>query len=292
MAGLISLGLSLLAGCDTSHEADTFAAGDSRLSIVIQIEAIAGTRRAYTDNTAMRQPMQTVEPLAISSLQIAVTGPELPFPVVAIVTQIMGPEVIVELVVPQGPERHIKVDVFNDFTAMIYHGVTSVDLFLPVHDVALSLVPVLSVNPILEVQVDATSGGTFNTDSEAAGLEDLAVNIPPGAFASDTLLTMGTRNHPNLLPPLPTGATPIGAVLGFESGGVSLLEPLWLTLPYDPTQLVQLGVRENALQFYSLANGAPLWTAAAPISIDPNTATLTVPLHALGSAVIGVMDPP
>ncbi len=285
LLGLLSLAVSLQTGCDRSHERE--ALGQSRLRLVIET-ATTGRMRQSQTMRADPEPRQILDPLDITSLQIEVVGPNLSSPVVAMVSEGIGPQVAVDLIVPQGPDRQITVEVLNGFTAVIYRGATVVDLFLPVHDVALMLAPEPSVNPVLEAQVTAALGGILTVNSAPAGLMDLTLNVPPAAFTSDTLLTVGTRNHPALLPPLPAGVAPMGPVLGFESGGASLLAPLLLTLPYDPIQLAALGAMETALSFYSFANGAAIWTEVNPVSVDPNTAMLTAPLSAFGSGVIGV----
>ncbi len=288
----LSLSLGLLAGCDdgrTSNHMD--GAGHSRLSLMIQTTAIQESRQFFSSHTARRETRQVIDPLGISSLRVEVTGPELAIPVIATVFEVMEPQVLIELEVPQGPARHIRVEVFNEFTAMIFRGVTIIDLVEPVHDVELMLEPIPSVNPILVAPIDAGLGDEFRVESAAAGLAELTITIPPGALDANTVLTMGTRNHPYLLPRLPNGVVPMGPVLDFESSEGTLLSPFWLTLPYDPVGLNQLGATASDLRLFHRVDGEPGWREVIASVVHPDLTLLSAPLDTFGSVRLGFRAP-
>lgn len=292
--GCLGLGLSLLVGCDSTHEE---ADGISRVRFVIDTEALSRVGQTRTAAQARGQmppppPPPPVPPLAISRIFIEVLLPEDPMPVTATVHDVMGPEVSVDLEVPQGMGRQIRVEVFNPFDAVIFAGGTVADLFLPVHDIELILQPIFSVNVALETQVSAAAGAELTVVSEEAGLLDLILSIPPETLAGDAAIIVGTRNHPGLLPPIPPDVIPMGPVLAFESNGVALLGPITLTLPYDEFGLSSLGLGTEALRFYHLDMGMSSWSEASIVNVDPNMVTITVDLPGFGSGVLGAFNPP
>lgn len=217
--------------------------------------------------------------------------PEDQMSITATIHNVMGPEVSVDLEVPQGMERQIAVEVFNPFDAMIFAGETMADLFLPEHDIEVNLQPIFSVNVALETQVIAATGAALTVMSQALGLLDLIIDIPPGALAEDAVMIAGTRNHPGLLPPIPQDVIPMGPVLAFESNGVALLTPITLTLPYDEFGLSNLGLGPEALRFYHLDMGLSSWSEVSIIDVDPNAVTITVEFPMFGSGVLGAFDP-
>ncbi|ETX06959.1 MAG: hypothetical protein ETSY2_14000 [Candidatus Entotheonella gemina] len=266
--GCFGLGGLLLAGCDHSREAD------SRVRMVIDT-----------------QTRQLMDPRIISTLRVEVLVPEDGVSIIEELFDVTEPEVLVEIEVPQGTSRHIRVDAVNPFAAVIFSGATVVDLFLPVHNVELFLSPIFSVNVALETQVSADDGALLTVASQDLGLLDLIVDIPPGALDRDGVVVIGTRNHPPLLPPLPPGGVPMGLALGFESDGAMLTQPIMLTLPYDEFKLSMQGLGPEALRFYHLDMGMSAWSEVTILNIDPDMVTITVALPAFGSGVLGIYMP-
>jgi len=139
----LGVGLLLLAGCDTSRDADNQV---SRVRIVLDTQAFTHSGHASAAPQALANTRQVVDPLSISRIRVGVLVPEDNAPIIVEVVDVTGPDVLVDLEVPQGPGRHIRVDAFNPFEAVIFSGETVVDLFLPVHDIELFLSPVFSAN--------------------------------------------------------------------------------------------------------------------------------------------------
>ncbi len=289
--GCLGFGLLLLAGCDGDEQV---ADGTSRVRFVIDTEALrreGQTRMAQARGQIAPPMMPSLSLLEISRIFVEVFLPEGPMPVTATIHDVMGPEVHVDLVVPQGMGRHIRVDLFNPVDAVIFAGEKVVDLLLPVHDIELELEPIFSVNVALETQVNAAAGAEFLFLSEETGLLDLIVTVPPEALERDAVLIVGTRNHPGLLPPIPQDVIPMGPVLAFESDGAILREPITLTLPYDEFGLSSLSLGSEALRFYHLDTGMSSWSEATVVAVDPEMVTITVALPAFGSAVLAAFSP-
>lgn len=286
--GCLGMGLLLLVGCDTSDETDNPV---SHVRIVMDTQALPRSGYEYPISQALVQSRQIMDALSISRILVEVWVPEDNTPIIAEVVDVTGTEVLIDLVVPQGTDRRIRVDTFNPFTAVIFSGETVVDLFLPVHDVELFLAPIFSANVALEAQVSADAGALLTVASESLGLLDLIVDIPPGALDRNGLVRIGTRNHPSLLPSLPSKIIPLGPILAFESDGTSLTQPIALTMPYDAIELSNLNLGLDALRFYYLDLEREAWSAATIVHIDPAMATLTVTIPAFGSGIAAVYRP-
>ncbi len=209
-------------------------------------------------------------------------------PIIEEITDVTEPEVIVEIEVPQGDDRMIRVEAFNPFEAVIYGGETIVDLYLPIHDVELFLSPIVSVNVVSEEEIRAEDGGQFTVEAEDLGLAEFHVDIPPDALDQDGVVVIGTRNHPILLPRLPPGVMPMGTVVVFESDDAMLMKPIFLTLPYDAFALSNLNLGPEALRFYHLDVESAAWIEVLIKNVDPESAVLTVALPKFGSVVLAL----
>ncbi len=228
------------------------------------------------------------DPLRLSRILIEVIVPEDVEPIIEEIDDVTDPDVIIEIEVPQGTDRIIRVEVLNPFEAVIFSGETVVDLFLPVHDVELFLDPIFSVNVALEADISAEEGEELTVEEEDLGLVEFNVDISPEALDRDGVVVIGTRNHPLALPPLPPGIMPMGPVLAFESDGAMLIRPIILTLPYDEFGLASLNLEPEALRFYHLDMGRTAWAEANIIELDPEEVMLMVALPDFGSGVLAV----
>ncbi len=295
--GLVSLILSLLVGCGGS-ESEGNATTDRVSQVVLNLRPpeTFGLNRFSQDaaSAASRQ----ITPIA--SLQIDVHVPGLAAPITAQVANLQNNVVAVELSVPQGPGRRIDVRAFNNVNSIIYAGTTLVDLMNPVQDVSIDLEPVLSLNPLIQADINAATGAQLTIGTNTGGLSGLTVTIPPGAFGQDTTFTLGTRNNAGFLPQLPPQVISVGPVLGFDAMGEPLIEPASITIPYRTTNVGprQLELSEQELggstfQFFVLTPGSMGWQPSGDAVIDTMAETITVPLATFGSGVIGrVMNTP
>lgn len=285
LLGCLGMGLSLLAGCDTDRDADSRV---SRVRVVLDTRDFTRRGPWYPAAQAALQTRQLIDPLSISLILVEVIVPEDLEPIIEEIDDVAGPEVIVDIEVPQGTDRRIRVDAFNPFEAVIFSGEVVVDLFLPIHDVELFLLPIFSVNVALETEIEADDGDELTVEAEDLGLAEFSVDIPPEALDQDGVVVIGTRNHPFLLPPLPSEVVPMGPVLAFESDGAMLTQPIKLTLPYDAFELSNLNLEPDALRFYYLDMGRTAWSEVAIVDLDPEMAYLTVAFPEFGSGVLGV----
>ncbi len=296
--GLVSLIMSLLMGCGGSDGGRELATSRASYIMLNIRPPEVGDQPRFT----RLAPLATERQIPIiERLVVDVSAPDLPEPVVAVVTSFQAGIAVVELSVPQGTGRRIDVRAFNDANVIIYSGTTNVDLIETIHEVDLELEPILSLNLLIQADVNAAAGATLVANENAGELSGLIVTIPPGAFEQDTVFALGTRNHVGFLPPLPPSVMPVGPVIGFESEGVPLVEPASITIPYDTTnvgtrqlQLSDQALGDSVFRFFVLPPGGGMdWQEAGNAIIDFAAETITVPLTALGSGVIGrIMNTP
>ncbi|PON14041.1 hypothetical protein C2W62_31190 [Candidatus Entotheonella serta] len=283
--GCLGVSLLLLSGCDTGREADSRL---SRVQVVLDTRAFTRRTPWSLDAQAASQTRQLVNPFSLNYILIEVIVPEDVEPIIEEITDVTEPEVIVEIEVPQGDDRMIRVEAFNPFEAVIYGGETIVDLYLPIHDVELFLSPIVSVNVVSEEEIRAEDGGQFTVEAEDLGLAEFHVDIPPDALDQDGGVVIGTRNYPMFLPRLPPGVMPMGTVVVFESDDAMLMQPIFLTLPYDAFALSNLNLGPEALRFYHLDVESSAWIEVLIENVDPESAVLTVALPKFGSVVLAL----
>ncbi len=186
------------------------------------------------------------------------------------------------------------------FNVVIYEGTTLVDLTTTIQNVTIELISLLSLNPLIQADVNAATGAHLTVDGNAGTLSGLTVAIPPGAFERDTTFTLGTLNNAGFLPPLPPDVIPVSPVLGFEAMGVRLVEPASIAFPYRivsvGTQQLELSEPElngSTFHFCILTPGSTQWQFSGNATIDTNAETITAPFMAFGSGVMcRVMNTP
>jgi hypothetical protein len=89
-----------------------------------------------------------------------------------------------------------------------------------------------TAGPVLATEeVDAVNGGTVEVDNTSAGIvdneDDVIIEIPPGALAADTKITISELMNP---PSLPPGG--FGVFYEFGPSGVEFSQPVTMTIPH------------------------------------------------------------
>ena len=302
--GLVSLVLALLVSCSgTNGDGHSDADGFSQIVLNIRPPETRALEFLSVENgvTISRQLD------AIARLQIDVLIPETQDRITAHINIPQSDVVVVELQIPQGMNRRIDVRAFNQVDSLLYEGTTQVDLMSDTQDVGIELRAVLSLNTLVQADIDAAVGAVLTANDPSGELSGLMVTIPPDAFDQNTVFTLGTRNNASFLPPLPPDVSPTGPVLGFNAMGERLREPASITIPYetaDATVINQFKTGASTRQlvlsdqdlmnstfyFFVLRPGSNTWQAYGSALVNADDRTLTVPFMDFGSGVIGRVE--
>ncbi len=102
------------------------------------------------------------------------------------------------------------------------------------------------------------AGGTFEGEGD---LEGFRLSVPPEAVSADLELWMAP---PASSPPLPDTGVLVGPEIEFGPGRPTLALPAELTLPFEPSRVMQAGV---ALQFVKVWRVGPDgWEIQDPVA--------------------------
>ena len=129
--------------------------------------------------------------------------------------------------------------------------------------------------------VDATApsitsgdGGSSAADLGDAGLA--SVTIPPGALPG----TIGITVTPWTYAPAPANTTVVGTPVVFEPEGTQFLEPVTVSLPFDPA-LLPPGTTAAQIQVYTAPLGSVTYTSlggqvSGPAMVEAQTTHFSV----------------
>ena len=141
---------------------------------------------------------------------------------------------------------------------------------------------------VIDVPVDVVSTSVVNTAGASIAADGVTVAVPAGGVTGDTRVVVSRLNapfHMNVFAPsAPTdvSAIPIGHPYDFGPAGVSFIQPVEVTVPYDP-QYVPAGADPGRI-IVSYFNGTS-WVAAGGI-VDPVAHTVTVRLTEFAGSVL------
>src|SRR5450759_2142738 len=141
---------------------------------------------------------------------------------------------------------------------------------------------------VIDVPVDVVSTSVVNTAGASIAADGVTVAVPARGVTGDTSVVVSRLNapfHMNVFAPsAPTdvSAIPIGHPYDFGPAGVSFIQPVEVTVPYDP-QYVPAGADPGRI-IVSYFNGTS-WVAAGGI-VDPVAHTVTVRLTEFAGSVL------
>jgi len=146
--------------------------------------------------------------------------------------------------------------------------------------------PAATPAPGEEQAVEATlsakvgPGGGKLTGAEGTPFAGLVVDIPAGALAAETTITVRETSDPT---PLPSLAERVGPQFILEGSG-SLAAPLSLTLPLDAGSVARFDKQVEDIKVWVRAGDG--WTLTEPTAATASS--VTIPLQAFTAAAAGV----
>ena len=212
---ILSLVFLLLAGCGGSNGTDGSTTVTGMSQLILHVATVDQERAGLTPRAVA--PGQTRQVGNIARLQVEVSGPGIPTPIVA-ECPIPGPltpqcqvtetpnafTVAIGILVPVGPERFVIVTGFDQTGTEILRGMGKVDLTQPLQTFTIMLAPVQS-NPPLRADAGPDQTVAVGTTVTLLGNGSSDAEGNPLTFAWEVLVrppdSQGTLSNPTSVNP-------------------------------------------------------------------------------------------
>ena len=212
---ILSLVFLLLAGCGGSNGTDGSTTVTGMSQLILHVATVDQERAGLTPRAVA--PGQTRQVGNIARLQVEVSGPGIPTPIVA-ECPIPGPVtpqcqvtetpntfiVAIGILVPVGPERFVIVTGFDQTGTEILRGMGKVDLTQPLQTFTIMLAPVQS-NPPLRADAGPDQTVAVGTTVTLLGNGSSDAEGNPLTFAWEVLVrppdSQGTLSNPTSVNP-------------------------------------------------------------------------------------------
>lgn len=171
----------------------------------------------------------------------------------------------------------LRVEGLNQRGMVVLQGETQVQLVerQPAMEVVLTLSPQETVILAAMQAVSALTGGEVVVTDPQSPVQGLRITIPPAALLQDTTVMVMEVSNPLAVPPPPQAA---GQIVELMADGVTFMQPVALTFPYDVTLVQALELDETTLRIWRYNPTAGEWAPVPNQQLDTARHVITAQL--------------
>ncbi len=196
------------------------------------------------------------------------------------------------LTLPAGPARTFSMEVENPHGLLVYQGLDQTLDLTPGATTTLQfhLTPIETIIPLGTFSQLHPSQPTAIVINDATGpMQGLRLDIPADALAHRVTIVVDELYNPALIPPPISQAS---AIIGLGPSATRFSRPGTLTVPYDTTLALSLGILETHLQVSRFNSREQTWSPLRHQHINLQAHHITAEIDTLGLYALTVGTQP
>lgn len=194
----------------------------------------------------------------------------------------------VRLALRPGRTYQLSVEALNQRHMVVLRGETQLQIVAQSSmEVAVPLVTQETVILAAMQAVQATTGGDVVVTDPQSPVQGLRITIPPAALPQNTTVLVMEVSNPQGIPAPPRAA---GQIVELMANGVTFLQPVVVTFPYDAALVGALGLDETTLRLWRYNTSAGQWAPVPQQQLDTTRRVLVAQLTSF--SLYAVSGPP